>query len=150
MTWGELRSQRRVRPHKVTRGELDELRAAIAVKLNDARSTSISDDTRFTTAYGAALLIAKMAIACAGYRLDPKTGGHHRTAFEALPLAVGRKAKKLSGYFDICRRKRNEIDDDRPHVASRADANEIINRAEELESLVEDWITTNHASLAKT
>ena len=100
----------------------------------------VSPDTRFVTAYGAALLLAKMAVACAGYRLDPKAGGHHKTAFEALPLAVGSRIKTLANYFEVCRRKRNEIDYDRAFVASDADADEIYRRAGELQTIVEEWI----------
>jgi hypothetical protein len=109
----------------------------------------ISSDTRFVTAYGAALLLAKMAIACAGYRLDPKSGGHHKVAFEALPLAIGSSVTGLARYFDVCRRKRNEIDYDRAFVASEADAEEIFGRARELQSIVEAWIATHHPKLAK-
>jgi hypothetical protein len=120
MSWSKLQSEGRVRKYKTSKAELDALRGAVAVKLQDAKSTAISDDTRFATAYGAALLLAKMAFACAGYRLGSKGGGHHKTAFEALPLAVGQEAKRLARYFEVCRRKRNEIDYDRANVASRA------------------------------
>ena len=129
--------------------ELDELRGGVEVKRKDSKSTSISDDTRFATAYGAALLLAKMALACGGYRLDSKSGGHHKTAFEALPLCVGPATKTLAGFFEVCRRKRNEIEYDRSHVASHADADEIVKRVEELDALVEDWIKLNHPSLAR-
>jgi hypothetical protein len=90
-----------------------------------------------------------MALACAGYRLDLKKGGHHVTTFETLPLCVGSSAKTLANYFEFCRRKRNEIDYDRAHVASRSDADEIVEKVEELESLVEDWIKKKHSAFAK-
>lgn len=90
-----------------------------------------------------------MAIACAGYRLDPKAAGHHKTAFEALPLAIGSGGKALADYFEVCRRKRNEIDYDRAFVASDADADEIIRRARELQTIVESWIATHNPKLAK-
>ncbi|MBX3414294.1 MAG: hypothetical protein KF708_16525 [Pirellulales bacterium] len=120
----------------------------MAVKLKDAKSTDISDDTRFTTAYGAALLLAKMALACAGYRLDSKLGGHHKTAFDALPYCVGVPVQPLTDYFDLCRRKRNEIDYDRANVASRADADEIIEQTNELRKLIESWIQEKYPALA--
>ena len=101
------------------------------------------------TAYGAALLLAKMALACSGYRLDSKSGGHHVTAFEALPLSLGSAVKKLANFFDSCRRKRNEIDYDRAFVASQADADEIVQKTKELQVAVESWITANHPTLAK-
>ncbi len=125
------------------------MRAGVAVKLKDASTRAISADTRFVTAYGAALLLAKMAIACAGYRLDSKIGGHHKTAFEALRVALGAPIAPLAAYFDVCRRKRNEIDYDRAFVASDADADEIVRRTEELQAAVEAWISANHSALAK-
>lgn len=149
MTLKKLQSDGRIKAHRTTKAELDELRGGVEVKLKDSKSTAISDDTRFTTAYGAALLLAKMALACAGYRLDSKSGGHHKTAFDALPHSVGPSARALATYFEVCRRKRNEIDYDRANVASRADADEIVEKTEELEALVEDWIKKNHSSLAK-
>ena len=149
MTLQKLQADGLLKPHKTSKAELDELREAVAVKLKDARSTSISDDTRFTTAYGAALLLAKMALACAGYRLDAKAGGHHKTAFGTLQFTLGTPADQLASYFDVCRRKRNTIDYDRAHVASRADADEIVQRTQELQVLVEGWIAANHPRLAK-
>lgn len=149
MTLKRLHADGRIKSHKTTKAELDELRGGVEVKLQDSKSTSISDDTRFTTAYGAALLLAKIALACAGYRLDSKSGGHHKIAFDALPLSVGPPARTLARYFEVCRRKRNAIEYDRAYVASRADADEIVKRAEELQTLVEDWIKKNHSSLAK-
>jgi hypothetical protein len=149
MTLKKLHTDGRIKPHKTSKAELDELRGGVEVKLKDSKSTSISDDTRFTTAYGAALLLAKMALACAGYRMDSKRGGHHVTAFETLPLCVGATANTLGNYFEACRRKRNEIDYDRAYVASHSDADDIVDKAEELQTLVEDWITKNHSALAK-
>lgn len=48
-------SSRTSKKHKTSKAELDALRGGVAVKLQDAKSTAISDDTRFATAYGAAL-----------------------------------------------------------------------------------------------
>jgi hypothetical protein len=85
-----------------------------------------------------------VVLACSGYRLDPKSGGHHVTAFEALPLSLGAGASKLANYFDVCRRKRNEIDYDRAFVASDADADEIVRRTNDLRRKVEKWISANY------
>ncbi len=148
MTWQELLAAKRVKRHRTSLAELDELRAGVEVKLKDAELPALSADTRFVTAYGAALLLTKMAIACAGYRLDSKAGGHHKTAFEALPLAMGAEVEELSGYLDLCRRKRNEIDYDRAFVASDADAEELVRRTRQMQILVEEWIAANHSAFA--
>ena len=55
----------------------------------------------------------------------------------------------MADYFEISRRKRNEIDYDRAFVASEADADEIVLCARELHAFVEDWIATGHPRLAK-
>lgn len=149
MTLKKLQTDGRLKPHKTSKREIDELRGGVEVKLKDAKSTAISDDTRFTTAYGAALLLTKMALACAGYRLDTKAGGHHVAAIEALSHCVGAAGVPLANYFEVCRRKRNEIDYDRAHVASRADADEIVKQTEALEVLVEDWIAKQYSAWAK-
>ena len=117
MTWKRLQAQNRIKSHRTSKAELDALRGGVEVKLKDASSNAISPDTQFVTAYGAALLLAKMALACSGYRLDSKSGGHHVTVFEALPLSLGPGTKALANYFESCRRKRNEIDYDRAFVA---------------------------------
>jgi hypothetical protein len=148
VSWKKLQAEKKIKPHKTSKAELDELRDAAEVKLKDAGVMGLSADTRFVTAYGAALLLTKMAIACSGYRLDPKTAGHHKTAFEALLLALGPHAKVFADYFQVCRRKRNEIDYDRAFVASDADADEIVKRTGELKIVVEKWIKANYPTLA--
>jgi hypothetical protein len=57
-----------VRPSSLQR-ELDGLRAVVARDLTDARVVGLSTDRQFATAYNAVLQLAKMAIACAGYRV---------------------------------------------------------------------------------
>jgi hypothetical protein len=54
------------------------MRALVARDLADAQVQGLSADRRFATAYNAALQTAKMAIACAGYRVTAKAG-HHRS-----------------------------------------------------------------------
>jgi len=77
MSWKELLAESKVHAHKTSRKELDDLRAVIVRDLEDAAIQELSDDRRFATAYTAALQMAKMSIACAGFRLA-STSGHHR------------------------------------------------------------------------
>ncbi len=76
--------------------------------LKDAKLDELSADRRFATAYNAVLQLAKMVIACAGYRVIG--AGHHQTTFEALQIAMGKQVSGLVPYFDACRRKRNQVD----------------------------------------
>ena len=61
MSWKKLQAEGKVRAHKASKKELDELRAVIARDLEDAAIQELSDDRRFATAYKAALQASKMA-----------------------------------------------------------------------------------------
>ncbi len=82
MSWQQPLAAHRVQPHTTSRLELDGLRAIIARDLSDAKVPGLSTDRQFATAYNAVLQLAKMAIACAGYRVVGQ--GHHLTTFEAV------------------------------------------------------------------
>src|SRR5215470_7873932 len=113
MSWQPLLTTRRVQPHTTSRQELNGLRAVVVRDLHDARVSGLSTDRQFAIAYNAVLQLAKMAIACAGYRVVGQ--GHHLTTFEALELAMGPSIAPLASYFDTCRRKRNVLDYDMAH-----------------------------------
>jgi hypothetical protein len=121
------------------------LRAAIQRNLDDASIDELSDDNRFGIAYQAALLVAKMAIACAGYRV--KGQGAHHTTFQVVPLALGASYQTLADYLDRCRRKRNDIAYDSQGIVSSADVDELVKRATQFAADVEAWIATQHPSL---
>jgi hypothetical protein len=128
MSWKQLVAAQRVKTHTTSSNELDALRTVIARDLADASLPDLSADRRFATAYNAVLQVAKMVIACAGYRV---TGiGHHQTTFEAIELAMGSGIAKLSAYFDTCRRKRNLVDYDMANVASDMEVEELLKEAE--------------------
>lgn len=82
MTWTQLLANNEVQRHKTSKNELDKLRAVIRRDLADASLKGASADRRFATAYNAALQGAKMAIACAGYRVVG--AGHHRISFDVV------------------------------------------------------------------
>lgn len=142
MNWKSLQNQGKVDPHVTSKAELDDLRAAIERNLSDASIGQLSPDNRFSIAYQAALLSAKMSIACAGYRV--KGQGAHQTTFVALRLAMGGTINAMASYLDRCRRKRNEGAYDSAGVVSKADAEEIFNEAQVFFSKVEAWIATQH------
>ena len=145
MTWTQLLANNEVQRHRTSRKELDKLRAVIARDLADSSLNGVSADRRFATACNAALQAAKMAIACAGYRVVG--AGHHRISFEIVKLAIGKAAGPYSDYFDRCRRKRNVIDYDEAFVATQTEAAEIVTKAQEFVETVEEWIAKNHPSL---
>lgn len=118
----------------------------IARDLKDAALPGLSADRRFATAYNAALQTAKMAIACAGYRVA-SAPGHHRLHFEAARIALGPSAQRFLDFFEISRRKRNFIDYDYAFVATDAEAEEILTEAKAFTEFVGHWIETKYPSL---
>lgn len=142
MSWQSLLKEQRIRPHRTSREELDDLRAVVERDLEDAAIPMLSADRRFATAYNAALQLAKMVIACSGYRVVGP--GHHQTTFEALETAIGSSVSALAAYFDTCRRKRNQVDYDLVHAATETEAEELIEKAGEFRDLVENWIRKHH------
>lgn len=135
-----------MQPHTTSAAETHELRNLVARDLKDAAIPGLSADRRFATAYNAVLQLSKMAIACAGYRVV--TGvGHHQKTFEASKTALGKSGEQLADYFETCRRKRNFIDYDHAEVVTDTEADELLERAQEFQVLVETWIETNHPAL---
>jgi hypothetical protein len=116
-----------VQRHTPSRYELDGLCAVVARDLSDAQVPGLSADRQFATAYNAVLQLAKMAIACAGYRVVGQ--GHHVTTFEAVKLAMGHRVASLANYFETCRRKRNMLDYDMANVATGTEVRELLEKA---------------------
>ena len=146
MSWKQLLTARKIHTHKTSKQELDELRAVIRRDLSDAAIPALSEDRRFATAYNAALQTAKMAIACAGYRVGA-VPGHHALTFECAGLALGKEADRLVQFFDVSRRKRNVIDYTGAQIATSTEAAEVLQRAQEFLALVEAWIKARHPNL---
>ena len=103
MSWQTLLESGRVKRHTTSAEEISDLPEIVERDLKDAHVEMISADRRFATAYNAVLQLAKMVIACSGYRVSGL--GHHQTTFDALELALGPAIAKMSAYFDTCRRK---------------------------------------------
>lgn len=131
--------------HRTSKSEIDDLRSAVGRNLHDADLDALSADNRFGLAYEAALLLAKMAIACAGYRI--KGQGAHQTTFAALPLVLGPSVQPMVSYFDRCRRKRNEISYDAADVVTDTEVEEILTKAAGFQQTIEAWIAENHSLL---
>jgi hypothetical protein len=147
MTWKHYLNQGRLEGHSTSKQEIDDLRGLVARNLKDAALPALSADNRFGLAYEAGLILAKMVLACAGYRV--KGVGHHKTTFEVLPLALGSKVQPTADYFEQCRRERNTISYDAAGTVSKTSAEEALKEATEFESAVESWITKNYPSLRR-
>ncbi len=123
------------------------MRALVGRDLKDAAIKELSADRRFAVAYNAVLQLAKMVLACEGYRASSRAG-HHTTTLEAAGLILGATQQTVMDYFDTCRRMRNQVNYDVAGVASEAEADELIEKAKEFRQVVEDWVKQNHSQLA--
>ena len=146
MTWNELLAGNRIETHRTSKQEVGDLRSAVERNLCDAAIAQLSADNRFGLAYEAALLLGKMAIACAGYRV--KGQGSYQTTFAALRIALGSSIGNTASYLDRCRRKRNELSYDSAGVVTATEADELLAKARSLQQTVENWIARNHPSLS--
>jgi hypothetical protein len=144
----KLLRDRRLHQHATSRAELDELRAVIERDLKDAAIEQLSADRRFAVAYNAVQQLAKMVLACAGYRVSTSKLGHHATTFEAVGLILRSVDQDLIDYFDTCRRKRNQVNYDQAGLTSDVEAKELVERVNEFRLLVDDWIGQNHPQYA--
>lgn len=130
--------------------EISALRRVVERDLNDAQVAGVSNDRRFACSYNAALQLGQMALAAAGYRTNSNKAGHHKLTFEAAEAVIGSAtASVLSAVFEVCRNKRNNLDYSVAGVISDAEAIEIQVRAQEYQTLVENWISHHHQPLAK-
>lgn len=143
MSWKTLLQSNKAHRHTTSAQEISELRRVIARDLADAAIPALSEDRRFATAYNAALQTAKIAVACAGYRIA-SVPGHHRLTFDWAKIAIGKSAEQLADYFDACRRKRNEIDYTGATIATATEADELLVHARAFLELVERWIESAH------
>ena len=67
--------------------------------------------------------------------------------FLALETALGPSAATMAAYLDNCRTARNELSYDAAGLVSESDADELVEKAEELRDVVEGWISKNHPNL---
>jgi len=115
--------------------------------LADARTETISTDLRFCAAYHAALQLATIPLASAGYRAAGV--GHHATVFEALPLVMGEEFSTLSVYYDSCRAKRNIAEYRRVGEIMRSEVEELIQSVQEFIRQAKQWLRTHHPEFAE-
>jgi hypothetical protein len=139
------RTEGRLRQHKASREEIQDLIDVVERDLKDAAVSGLSTDRRFLIAYEAALTLATIPLYCAGYETYGK--GHHWLTFRALPEIMGVEFADLSDYFDLCRTKRNVGTYDRGGQISESEVDELISEIKSFRESVLDWLRNNHTHL---
>ena len=132
--------------HHTSAQEIANLLAIVDRDLRDARG-EISADWRFGIAYNAALKLCTIMLYAEGYKPE-KTLQHYRT-LQSLPVILGPERKADADYLNACRTKRNTVEYDYAGCATQADADELIEFAEELQEAVISWLNTHYPDLIK-
>jgi hypothetical protein len=106
--------------HSASVQEITDLFAVVDRDLTDAATPRLSDDWRLGITYNAALQLATIALAAAGYRVD---------------------------LLDVVRRKRNQASYEVAGSTSPREADELYKLVEELRLDVLRWLRKNRAEL---
>ncbi len=127
--------------------EIDDLRGVVARNLADAAIFALSADNRLGLAYEAVLILSKMSVHAAGYRVRSGAVGAHKVTLQGAEIAIGPSIANTIAYFDRLRRMRNQLSYDVAGSTSDAEANSALAQAQAFQTLVEGWIAANHPTL---
>lgn len=142
MNFSRLLRQRRLKRHKTSKEEIQDLLRIAERDIADASVKGLSADRKFATAYSAVLQLAITTLHCEGYR--PAGMGHHFTVFQALKETMGEEFHELVDYFDACRTKRNITDYDRAGEISKKEAAELLREAKKFKKEILRWVAQNY------
>lgn len=134
-------ANRRIVEHEPSVEEIAELFAVVDRDLGDAGLPRLSADWRLGIGYNAALQLATLALAAAGYR--PGRERAHERAILSLRRTLGVSAETVD-LLDAVRRKRNQMNYERAGTASAAEAEEVYRLAVGLRRDVINWLQKNH------
>ena len=142
MNLKDLLNQGRLRQHKTSKKEIENLLALVRRDITDAKVEGLSSDRRFACAYNAVLQLATILLYCKGY--EPEGLGHHFTVFQTMKIIMGTDYYELADYFDSCRSKRNITDYDYAGGISDSEAEELIKDAERFLEVTLNWLNKNY------
>ena len=140
-----LLNQDKLRQHRTSKEEIENLLTLVRRDIKDAKIEGLSSDRKFTIAYNAVLQLATIFLYCKGYK--PSGTGHHFTVFQAMKIIIGSDYFELSDYFDSCRAKRNITDYDYAGGISDSEAKELIKEAEGFLEITLDWLKVNYPTI---
>jgi len=97
MNLRDLLNQGRLRQHKTSKKEIENLLALVRRDIKDAKVEGLSSDRRFVCAYNAVLQLATIFLYCKGYK--PEGAGHHFTVFQAMKIIMGNNLLYIGRLF---------------------------------------------------
>lgn len=133
-----------LKAHKTSRKEIEQLFAVFERDMRDTRAEDLSADRRFATAYNAALMAARAALAASGYRTSGE-GSHYRT-IQSLAFTLQLDTNTITK-FNKFRQKRNISDYEMIGMVSEQEVSEMVALAKTLRETVAAWLKNNHPEL---
>lgn len=130
--------------YKTSRKEIEQLFAVFERDMADARVEALSVERKFESAYNAALVMARAALATSGYRTSGE--GNHYWTIQSLAFTLQMNADAIN-QFNKFRQKRNTSNYEMIGVVSEQEVTEMIALAQELRNLVTKWLEENHPNL---
>jgi len=131
----------RLKAHTTGQKEIEQLFAVFKRDMADAQSEALSTDRRFTTAYNAALMVARAALAASGYRTSGE--GNHYWTIQSLAFTLQPDIKSIKK-FNKFRKKRNISDYEMTGMVSEQEVGEMLSLAQDLRAAVEKWLHEHH------
>jgi hypothetical protein len=128
------------------RENIQRLLAAAERNLDDAGVTAISNENRFDAAYKCVMQCAIAGLLANGYRTSTSKPGHHQTAIQSLPVAIGLD-KGVMVELDDLRQLRN-CDDYEGAPVSAGAVEDAQAQAKALLAHLKSWLGTHHPELA--
>lgn len=134
----------RLKAHKTSRKEIEQLLAVFERDMRDARAEGLSADRRFATAYKTALMAARAALAASGYRTSGE--GSHYWTIQSLAFTLQLDTSTITK-FNKFRQKRNISDYEMIGMVSEQEVSEMVALAKTLRETVAAWLKNNHPEL---
>lgn len=136
----------RLRNHDTSRDEIEKLFAVYECDMADAKIGTLSADRRFATAYNAALMMARAALAASGYQTTGE--GAHYLAIQSLAFTLRLDTGTITK-FNKFRQKRNITDYEMIGMISNQEVSEMIMLASQLHDDVLKWLKTGYPELVE-
>ena len=134
----------RLESHTTSCEEIGKLFAVFERDIADAQIETMSADRRFATAYNAALMMARAALAASGYRTSG--AGAHYLTIQSMAFTLRLDTKTIRKLNKL-RQKRNISDYEMIGMVSEQEVAEMIALAQELRDIVTEWLKKNHPEL---
>jgi hypothetical protein len=144
MSLNDWLANRWIVAHTPTVEEIADLFAVVDRDLQDAAIPRLTPDWQLGITHNAALQLATLALAAAGYR--PGRERAHERAILSLRYTVGISGDTVD-LLDAVRRRRNQLNYERAGTTSEAEAAELHQAVTALREQVVRWLRKHHRGL---